>query len=520
MKSRAQRQRWVLGCLEEAGDDPGVPKIRSKVWGLPKVRSRVRELSESSELSPGAPKIRSKVREFRKSGAKSGAKLTFPKILKGRRDATRGERKDSSGWRDQNPEVTGRHRSPKISIEGSGPGEDVEGLWRRHTGDRSDRKGSGVPFRNRKANTGSDLMPEDVCTESEMTEEWICKTGGHGSVRDDISTSQAASGIMPEVTDAEMAGGIPTACGGHNKSLGWCWSKSQDVPEIPGKPEPRRVDVKVIGIVRKGTGAIACEPEPPDGTSILEYPGAPEGGGDTAGGKNPEQSGRVRLLYQGMIIVQGGARVWSSAGSRAENREVVMEGMEVQSTAGGGQHCRWNDSSVQIVETGDLENTVICRAKRGKRDLRDLRTWTQVRSVRKKTGGSPVGCSRNTTARKDGERMRIEDSGGSHVTPDGPGRVPEGLRSDPEEAGGSEQTPLEPNTNKCSGRRAWEPGLICDSAGDLEDARKGTEEAPDEVKGIWLRMQMTGGKNNKDKQDPEVSGRLRNEDEIAGRLSP
>ncbi|KAJ7732728.1 hypothetical protein DFH07DRAFT_1065537 [Mycena maculata] len=46
---------------------------------------------------------------------------------------------------------------------------------------------------------------------------------------------------------------------------------------------------------------------------------------------------------------------------------------------------------------------VICRAKRGKRDLRDLRTWTQVRSVRKKTGGSPVGCSRNTTARK-GER--------------------------------------------------------------------------------------------------------------------
>ena len=43
--------------------------------------------------------------------------------------------------------------------------------------------------------------------------------------------------------------------------------------------------------------------------------------------------------------------------------------------------------------------------------------------------------------------MRIEDSGGSHVTPDGPGRVPEGLRSDPEEAGGSEQTPLEPNAN-------------------------------------------------------------------------
>ncbi|KAJ7734542.1 hypothetical protein DFH07DRAFT_944684 [Mycena maculata] len=78
----------------------------------------------------------------------------------------------------------------------------------------------------------------------------------------------------------------------------------------------------------------------------------------------------------------------------------------------------------------------------------------------------------------------------------------------------------DPSDRKRSGRRAWEPGLICDSAGDLEDARKGTEEAPDEVKGIWLRMRMTGGKNNKDKQDPEVSGRLRNEDEIEGRLSP
>ncbi|KAJ7727116.1 hypothetical protein DFH07DRAFT_945929 [Mycena maculata] len=47
----------------------------------------------------------------------------------------------------------------------------------------------------------------------------------------------------------------------------------------------------------------------------------------------------------------------------------------------------------------------------------------------------------------EGEKMRIEDSGGNHVTPDGPGRVPEGVRSDPEEAGGNEQTPLEPNAN-------------------------------------------------------------------------
>ncbi|KAJ7461315.1 hypothetical protein B0H11DRAFT_2198738 [Mycena galericulata] len=148
-----------------------------------------------------------------------------------------------------------------------------------------------------------------------------------------------------------------------------------------------------------------------------------------------------------------------------------------------------------------LGSTVISRAKRGKRDLRDLRMWTQVRSIRKKTGGSPVGCSRNTTARKDGGEMGIEDSGGNHVTPDGAGQVPEGVQSDPEDAGsnrrnagGSGQAPLEPNTigtrrgrnpsdRKRSGRRAWEPGLICDSAGDSEDARKGAGEAPDEVEG-------------------------------------
>ncbi|KAJ7429453.1 hypothetical protein B0H11DRAFT_2144196, partial [Mycena galericulata] len=43
-----------------------------------------------------------------------------------------------------------------------------------------------------------------------------------------------------------------------------------------------------------------------------------------------------------------------------------------------------------------------------------------------------------------------------------------------------------PSDRKRSGRRAWEPGLICDSAGDSEDARKGTGEAPDEVEGSRL----------------------------------
>ncbi|KAJ7442572.1 hypothetical protein B0H11DRAFT_2204458 [Mycena galericulata] len=199
------------------------------------------------------------------------------------------------------------------------------------------------------------------------------------------------------------------------------------------KPEPRRRDMRVVGEVQKGSGARPREPE----------------------------------LRTG--------------------RKVMMEGM------------LWDDRSMQIVQTGDLENTVISRAKRGKRDLRDLRMWTQVRSIRKKTGGSPVGCSRNTTARKDGGGMGIGNSGGNHVTPDGAGQVPEGVQSDPEdagsnrrEAGGSGQAPLEPNTirpgrdpsdRKRSGRSAWEPGLICDSAGDSEDARKGTGEAPDEVEG-------------------------------------
>ncbi|KAJ7430046.1 hypothetical protein B0H11DRAFT_2398673 [Mycena galericulata] len=41
----------------------------------------------------------------------------------------------------------------------------------------------------------------------------------------------------------------------------------------------------------------------------------------------------------------------------------------------------------------------------------------------------------------------------------------------------------DPSNRKRSRRRAWEPGLICDSAGDSEDARKGTGEAPDEVEG-------------------------------------
>ncbi|KAJ7748157.1 hypothetical protein DFH07DRAFT_942298 [Mycena maculata] len=80
---------------------------------------------------------------------------------------------------------------------------------------------------------------------------------------------------------------------------------------------------------------------------------------------------------------------------------------------------------------------VISRAKRGKRDLRDLRTWAQVRSVRKK--------DRRFSCRLFSQYHSSE--GGNHVTPDGPGRVPEGVQSDPEEAGGSRQTPLEPNAN-------------------------------------------------------------------------
>ncbi|KAJ7750964.1 hypothetical protein DFH07DRAFT_941781 [Mycena maculata] len=156
------------------------------------------------------------------------------------------------------------------------------------------------------------------------------------------------------------------------------------------------------------------------------------------------------------------------------------------------------------------------RAKRGKRDLQDLRTWTQVWSVRKKARGSPVGCSRNTTARK-GTGRGAEYSGGSWWK-----RTNSvGAQHKCNRLCGSGTHPRrDPSDRKRSGRRAWEPGLICDSAGDLEDARKGTEEAPDEAEGIRPRMQMTGGKNNKDKQDLEVSRRLWNEDEIEGRLSP
>ncbi|KAJ7456297.1 hypothetical protein B0H11DRAFT_1925826 [Mycena galericulata] len=75
----------------------------------------------------------------------------------------------------------------------------------------------------------------------------------------------------------------------------------------------------------------------------------------------------------------------------------------------------------------------------------------------------------------------------------------------------------DPSDRKRSGRRAWEPGLICDSAGNSEDAQKGAGEAPDEVEGTRPERasagnRTTGVKNNKDKQDPEVSRRHRDED--------
>ncbi|KAJ7758978.1 hypothetical protein DFH07DRAFT_772315 [Mycena maculata] len=145
-------------------------------------------------------------------------------------------------------------------------------------------------------------------------------------------------------------------------------------------------------------------------------------------------------------------RGWEVPCEEKRGREVPCEetrGREVPCEEKRG--CNSNDLFTkwwkQLTAVTETTAIVICRAKRGKRDLRDLRTWTQVWSIRKKIGGSPVSCSRNTTAGKDGEQMRIEDSGGNHVTPDGPGQVPEGVRGDPEEAGGSEQTLLEPNAN-------------------------------------------------------------------------
>ncbi|KAJ7506278.1 hypothetical protein B0H11DRAFT_2186321 [Mycena galericulata] len=138
------------------------------------------------------------------------------------------------------------------------------------------------------------------------------------------------------------------------------------------KPEPCRRDMRVVGVVQKGTGARPGEPE----------------------------------LRTG--------------------RKVMMEGM------------LWDDRSMQIVQTGDLENTVISRAKRGKRDLRDLRMWTHVRSIRKKTGGSPVGCSRNTTARKDFAEA-VDVPNGTRVTGSGPeggtGETPDEVEGIQPEAG-------------------------------------------------------------------------------------
>ncbi|KAJ7431957.1 hypothetical protein B0H11DRAFT_2209917 [Mycena galericulata] len=77
-------------------------------------------------------------------------------------------------------------------------------------------------------------------------------------------------------------------------------------------------------------------------------------------------------------------------------------------------------------------------------------------------------------------RQMLEATGGKLVEADR-------LRWSPTQCnrlcGSSTRPGWDPSDRKRSGRRAWEPGLICDSAGDSEDARKGTGEAPDEVEG-------------------------------------
>ncbi|KAJ7740896.1 hypothetical protein DFH07DRAFT_943622 [Mycena maculata] len=170
-------------------------------------------------------------------------------------------------------------------------------------------------------------------------------------------------------------------------------------------------------------------------------------------------------------------------------------------TKGGSLRCRGGENRGQKNVALQRRASVLC---------------TEPKEERETSGIS--GCGRKSGV--SGRRPEVLLS--AVLTTPQLGRVLEGVRSIPEEAGGSGQTLLEPNTNvtDCVEVVHIPEGTRVTGSGDLEDARKGTEEAQDEAEGIRPRMQMTGGKNNKDKQDPEVSRRLRNEDEIEGRLSP
>ncbi|KAJ7432055.1 hypothetical protein B0H11DRAFT_2209878 [Mycena galericulata] len=110
----------------------------------------------------------------------------------------------------------------------------------------------------------------------------------------------------------------------------------------------------------------------------------------------------------------------------------------------------------------ELQQDVISRAERGKRDLRDLRMWTYrkgcrvIRRMPEATGGMLV----------EADRLRWSPTQCNRL------------------CGSGTRRGRNLSDRKRSGRSAWEPGLICDSAGDSEDARKGAGEAPDEVEGI------------------------------------
>ncbi|KAJ7436295.1 hypothetical protein B0H11DRAFT_2207125 [Mycena galericulata] len=170
------------------------------------------------------------------------------------------------------------------------------------------------------------------------------------------------------------------------------------------KPEPRRRDMRVMGVVQKGSGARPREPELRTGHSP-----------DRGSGKYcyiPSQKGKERP--------PGSPDVDASLEHPEEGRRFSCRLFsQHHSSEGYRKGCR-----------------VIRRmpeATGGKLVEADRLCW------------SPTQCN------------RLCGSGTR------PGR--------------------DPSDRKRSGRSAWEPGLICDSAGDSEDARKGTGEAPNEVEG-------------------------------------
>ncbi|KAJ7432848.1 hypothetical protein B0H11DRAFT_2209208 [Mycena galericulata] len=189
--------------------------------------------------------------------------------------------------------------------------------------------------------------------------------------------------------------------------------------------------MRVVGVVQKGTGARPWEPE--------------------------LRTGR-KVMMEGMFT--GNSEDRSSAGSREESREDSTD-------RGSGKYCYIPSQKGKERPPGSPD--VDASPEHPEEDRRfSCRLFSQHHS----SEGYRKGCRVI--------RRMPEATGGKLVEAD---RLCWSPTQCNRLCGSGTRPGRDPSDRKRSGRRAWEPGLICDSAGDSEDARKGAGEAPDEVEG-------------------------------------